>query len=256
MPKALFTTHYHKYVLKIGIVTLASLLGQSAFAACPDTAGINIEANTVNTAKTIYFCKQEFPDTALIFKPSATDLVPGGSQVISKGNTIQTAALGGSINLAGFNLIDLSFNNISANFPNTDGQFGSPSLFNFYTKTNNNDDCGGSGGQHQSILNYLRSNPSVFQTIPLSRSATSDTSGSNIAKITGAKLKSDIDPAKEFVADISLYHANAGRRGQYFTNGRVRYCWVGVGTRVRINPNNSNLKYAGDYNLQIGIQPQ
>ncbi|WP_131669588.1 hypothetical protein [Psychrobacter pygoscelis] len=258
---ALKSLHYEcvlKISTKISILVLAGWLSPAVLAACPATQGINVESKVVGTTsnnKKIYFCKQEFPDQALLFAPSRTDLVNGGSQVIAKGNTLQTFPLANSIDLTGFNVGNLDFNSLSANYPNVDGQFDSPSLFNFYIKTNNNDDC---SGQYPVIRNYLRNHPNVFQTIPASGTAASDISStSSIAKISAAKLQSNIDPAKELTADIYFYHANAGLSGQYFTepgNGiRDRYCWVGVGTRLQIQANSSVLKYSGGYRVSVGV---
>ena len=251
----------YEYVLKISmkssILILAGWSSPAVLAACPVAQDINIESKVVGTTngKKIYFCKQEFPDQALVFAPSRTDLVNGGSQVISKGNTAQTFPLANSIDLTGFNVGNLNFNSLSANYPNVDGQFGSPSLFNFYLKTNSNDDC---TGQYPVIRNYLRNHPEIFQTIPTSGTATSDSSStSSIAKISPAKLKSNIDPTKELTADIYFYHANAGRGGQYFTvdgpGVQDRYCWVGVGTRIQIQANNSSLRYSGGYKVSVGV---
>lgn len=262
MPKRSLMVPYHKLILKIGAATLTVLLAQSAIAACPDIVGNNIESKVVGTSngKKIYFCKQEFADQALAFKPSEAELITGGSKVISKGNTIQTFPLRNSIDLAGFNVGGLNFNSLTANYPNVNGQFGSPSLFNFYIKTNSLDDC---GDKYSIIKNYLRNNSTIFQTIPTSGSAASDNSTeTSIAKITSAKLKSVLDPTKEITADIYFYHANAGQNGQYFTvDGlgiRDRYCWFGVGTRLKINAtqlntNSANLKFAGGYKVGVGV---
>lgn len=253
----------HKYLLKIGIMTLTGLLGQAALAVCPDARVFNVEGKVVGTTskgKDIYFCKQDFDAPSLTFKPSATELLPGGSQVISRGNTIQNAPLVSSVDLSGFNVNNLAFNTISENFPNVNGAFGSPSLFNFYTKTTNNDECDGSSrgfsdDQYQLMINYLRTNNNVFQ-ISSPPESIAPQLGTDIIKFNKVKLKSTIDPSKELTADIVFYRAN-NSGGQYFTNrgfGRqTRYCWLGVGTRMVINPNSGNVKYAGDYKLDIGV---
>lgn len=255
----------HKYLLKIGIMTLTGLLGQAALAACPVATSLNIESQVVGTTskgKDIYFCKQDFDAAALTFRPSATELLPGGSQVISRGNTIQNVPLLSSIDLSGFNVNNLAFNTLSANFPNKNGPaFPSPSLFNFYTKTTDNDDCDGSSrnfpdDQYQLMITYLRTNSNVFQ-ISSPPESTAPQSGTDIIKFNKVKLKSAVDPSKELTADIIFYRANNIATGQYFTNkgfGRqTRYCWLGVGTRVVINPNSGNLKYAGDYKLDVAV---
>lgn len=255
MPKRTLIVYSHKYLLKISIMTLTGLLGQAAMAACPVANTFNIESKVVGTTaqgETVYFCKQEFDESALIFKPSATDLVPGGSQVISRGNTIQNSPLVSSIDLSGFDISNLAFNTLSANFPNKNGiGYASMGLFNFYTKRNILNDC---SLQYPEIKSFLQSNPNIFSLNPQSGAATGDTSSAtSIVKITGARLKSELDPSKELAADIFLYHTNAGKSGQYFTNGTDRYCWVGVATRVVINPNSGSLKYAGDYKLDIAV---
>lgn len=259
MYKKLLNTYLVKSVSQAGLAVLVGLVGQSALAACPDTAGINITAadNVVGEAagQQIYFCKQTFANTALSFAPTERQLLDGGSRAISKGKTAQTAPLLSRANLAGFNLNDLALNGLSANFPNVDGDFGSPSLFNFYTRVGKRNNC---TSQYRLMRNYLRANPSVFQTTPLSGQASTDATGDNLVKITGAKLTSATDPTKTLTADISLYHTNAAKSGQYFTDGSIftgyRDCWVGVGARVTINPNSGRLKYAGDYTLNIGVQ--
>ena len=244
---------------------LTGLIGQAALAACPVATLINIESQVVGTTskgKDIYFCKQDFDPAALTFKPSATELLPGGSQVISRGNTIQNLPLLSSIDLSGFNVNDLAFNTLSANFPNKNGPaFPSPSLFNFYTKTTDNDECDGSSrgfpdDQYQLMTDYLKTNNNVFQ-ISSPPESTTPQSGPDIIKFNKVKLKSAIDPTKELTADIIFYRANNVSGGQYFSNkgfGRqIRYCWLGVGTRVVINPNSGNLKYAGDYKLDVSV---
>lgn len=252
--------NYYTFILKIAAMMVAGLLGQTALAACPDTAGINLTANTnlVGSAdgSNIYFCKQSFPNTALIFAPTESQLLPRGSQVISKGNTIQNSSLSNSINLAGFNIANLSLNQLSANFPNTNGQFSSPSLFNFYIRsTDQNDNC---NGKYQTIRTFLRSHPNTFQLNTSFISIASDiTSNSSIVKITGAKLKSTVDQTKDLTANIDLYYTNP-TSGQFFTNVSQGYrdCWFGVGTKVTITPDSDNVGFAGNYDLQIGVLTQ
>lgn len=256
MSKKLSIAHYDKLLLKLSLTALVGLIGQTAVAACPDTAGINITApsNRVGSADNtpIYFCKQNFSNATLRFVPTETQLLNGGSQVISKGNTIQSFPLSNSADLTGFNVANLAFNQLSANFPNTNGQFGSPSLFNFYTRVGRNDDC---SSEYQTIRTFLRNNPNTFQLNTSFASIASDnTSNTSIVKITGAKLKSTIDQTKELTADIDFYYANP-TSGQFFTSNSPRYrdCWFGVGTRVTITPNSGNVKFAGNYDLQISV---
>lgn len=256
----------HKYVLKATMITLAGLLGQSAMAACPDTDGINITAaaNRVGSfgGQDIYYCKQDFPNTALIFKPTEEQLLTGGNRAISQGNIIQTAPLSNSsVNLAGFNNVaNLAFNTLSADFPDRNGTLGTKSLFNFYTRIFDLSNCNGSflvGNQYNLMRNYLRANPNIFQTIPATGSNSTQNTGNSIAKITGAKLKSDIDTTKELTADILVYESNTNNRGNFSTGFLgSRYCWLGVGTTLTISPNNGSLKYAGGYRLQIGVNRQ
>lgn len=265
MSKHALIVYSHKYLLKIGIMTLTGLLGQAALAVCPDARVFNVEGKIVGTTskgKDIYFCKQEFPSNTLVYKPSATELLPGGSQVISRGNTIQNVPFLSSADLSGFNVNNLAFNTLSANFPSKNGPiYPSPSLFNFYTKTTDNDECDGSSrsfpdDQYQLMMSYLRTNNNVFQ-ISSSPESIVPQSGTDIVKFNKVKLKSTIDPSKELTADIIFYRANNLSQGQYFTNrgiGRqTRYCWLGVGTRVVINPNSGNVKYAGDYKLDVAV---
>ena len=209
----------------------------------------------------IYFCKQDFPNSALIFKPTNDELITGGNRAISRESTIQIQPLSNSINLAGFNIGNLAFNTLSANYPNENGQFGSPSLFNFYTRISilALNGCNGfllSDNQYTLMKDYLRANPSIFQTIPQSGISSANNAGNGIAKITGAKLKSTIDPTKELTADLFINQVNANTT-QSFTSGlSTRYCWLGVGTTLSINPNDISLKYAGDYQLQMGVNIQ
>lgn len=258
MPKG-YSNIQHQYLLKVGVIILVGLLGQSALAACPDSLSINIQDKVVGTSngQTIYFCKQDFPNSALIFKPTNAQLLPGGNRAISKGSSIQTQPLSSSVNLAGFDVANLAFNTLSANYPNQNGQFGSPSLFNFYTRIGRREDC---TNQYQLMRDFLRANPNVFQLIPQSGSSSPQTTGDNLVKITEAKLNSVIDPAKSLTADIYLYHTNANLSGQFFTDNSIfrgyRDCWVGVGSKVVFNPNNGSLKYAGDYKLEIGVNIQ
>lgn len=255
------TTYHHKFLLKIGLTALVGLIAQTALAECPDTAGINITsaANFVGSAggNRIYFCKQGFPDASLRFAPTESQLLDKGSHAIPMGNKIQSFPLGNSINLTGFNVNDLFFNSLSAKFPNINGDFGSPSLFNFYTRIGRKGDC---TDQYRLIRNHLRTHPTIFQTIYSDGKATSDMTGDNLVKITEVKLKSSIDSTKELRADISLYHANAQLSNQYFSDNSLftgyRDCWVGVGTKVTITPDSDNVGFAGNYDLKIGVLTQ
>lgn len=259
MPKHHLSIQHH-YLLKSSIITLVGLLGQSALAACPDARTFTVEDQIVGTSngQTIYFCKQDFLDNELAFEPTNGELLTGGNQVISRGSTIQTQPLSNSVNLAGFNVANLAFNTLSANYPNQNGQFGSPSLFNFYTSIFVLSSCNGSlfaRNQYTLMKDYLRANPSVFQTIPQTGITSTNNTGNGIAKITQAKLRSNIDPTKELTADIFINQVN-GSNPRDFTSGLTRYCWLGVGTTLNINPNNGSLKYAGDYQLQMGVNIQ
>lgn len=262
MPKR-YLRIQHYYLLKAAMIMLIGLLGQSAWAICPDARTFTVEDKVVGTynGKTIYFCKQDFPNSALVFEPTEEDLLTGGSQAISKGSTIQTQPLSNSVNLAGFNVANLAFNTLSANYPNQNGLFGSPSLFNFYTRISilALNGCNGfvlSDNQYALMKDYLRANPSIFQTIPQSGISSANNVGNGIAEITGAKLRSNIDFTKELTTDIFINQVNANTT-QSFTSGLfTRYCWLGVGTTLNINPNNGSLKYAGDYQLQMGVNIQ
>lgn len=249
--------YYNKFLLKVTIASLLGLVGQLALAACPDSLTINIRDKVVGTfdGETIYFCKQDFANSTLSFKPTNTDLLPGGNQVISRGSTIQTQPLSNSINLAGFNVENLAFNTLSANYPNQNGQFGSPSLFNFYTRVNRFNNC---STQYPLMRSFLRANPNTFQLNTSFDAITADSSSNtSLVKITGAKLRSAIDPTKELSATIDLYYTNP-TSGQYFSSNIPSYrdCWLGVGARVTITPDDGSLKYAGDYSLKIGVNSQ
>lgn len=259
MPKR-YLNIQQRYLLKAVMGMLLGLVGQSALADCPDASTFNVEDKVVGTSngQTIYFCKQGFSDNALTFKPTNNELLTGGNKAISKESVIQKQPLSNSVNLAGFTVDKLSFNTLSANYPNQNGQFGSPSLFNFYTSIFILSNCNGSlfvPNQYTLMRNYLRANPSIFQTIPESGVATTNNTGNGIAKITGAKLKSTIDPTKELTANIFINQVNGNNLGD-FPSGFVRYCWLGVGTTLNIDPNNDSLKYAGDYQLQMGVNIQ
>ena len=245
------------------MIVLIGLLGQSAWAVCPDARTFTVEDKIVGTSngKTIYFCKQDFSDSELIFKPTNNELITGGNRAISRESTIQIQPLSNSVNLAGFNVGNLAFNTLSANYPNGNGQFGSPSLFNFYTRIGvlAVNGCNGfllSDNQYTLMKDYLRANPSIFQTIPQSGISSNNNAGNGIAKIIGAKLRSNIDFTKELTTDIFINQVNENTT-QSFTSGLfTRYCWLGVGTTLNINPNDVSLKYAGEYQLQIGVNIQ
>lgn len=261
MSKKLSIVHYDKLLLKVSLTAIVGLLGQTALAACPDTAGINITAaaNRVGSASNsqIYFCKQNFPNTTLRFAPTETQLLNRGSQAISRGNTIQSFPLSNRADLSGFNVANLNLNQLSANLPNTNGDFGSPSLFNFYIRTDRNSTC---TSEYQTIRTFLRNNPNTFQlNTSFASIAPDNTSNTSLVKMTGAKLKSAIDQTKELTANIDFYYTNP-TTGQYFTDDRLingyRDCWFGVGTRVTITPDSANVKFAGNYDLQISVLTQ
>lgn len=256
MSKILSTASHHKRLLKLSVAALLGFMGQSALAACPDTAGIGITNTKVGNFnnENIYFCKQNFSADTLVFSPSETELLSGGSQVISKGNTSQSFPLSNSANLMGFNVNNLALNQLSAYFPNEDGDFGSPSLFNFYIRAGRRDNC---TSQYSTIRSFLRNNPNTFRLNTSFATIAADTSSStSLVKITGAKLKSAIDPTKELTATIDFYHANP-TSGQFFTDNSFfngyRDCWFEVGTKVTITPNSGSLKFAGDYNLEVSV---
>ena len=254
-----------KMALRLAILATTGFIGQAALAACPNIDNPNDgELSKVNSAtsntEAIYFCKQNFDNNALSLSPSSTDLVTGGSQVISRGSTIQQSPISNSsINLAGFTVNSLNTNQLTARFPNQNGAFNSPSLFNFYTRISPLVSCSGrffpySANQYDIIFNYLRSNANIFQANNGAHIGVTDTSSQNsIARINNVTFK---DSNNNLVtADIKLFYANRTDDSQRFTSFSHRMCWVGVGTEVIIKPG-SNIKKSGEYKLNIGVLTQ
>lgn len=244
----------------------ALLVTKSAFAVqgvCPEInaytdSGIKILNATSPThtyGKTIYFCKQDFPMTSLAYSPSNTDLLTGGSRAISQGNTQKTSTILSSIDLAGFTPAALNLNTLTANLPNTNGQFSSPSLFNFYTRIPAASNCSNYNGanQYNVIMNYLRSNASVFQaTGATTQTATTDSSSTNsIAAINSIALLHSLTNTT-IPATLQFYYAN-NTTGQYFTRNNDLYCWLGVGTKLTINSSTGNLTTAGEYKISVAV---
>lgn len=252
-----------KMALKLATLTTAGFIGQAALAVCPDIKNPNdSELSKVNSAtsdpEAIYFCKQTFGNDALSYSPKSTDLVTGGSQVISRGSTIQQSPISNSsINLAGFTVNSLNTNQLTAKFPNKNGAFGSPSLFNFYTRISVASQCEGSflvGNQYTAILNYLRSNPSIFRANNGTQVGVIDTSSTNSIAIINNVILRDANN-NPLTADIRLFHSNLPEESQKFTSLTNKMCWVGVGTEVIIKPD-GNIKRSGEYKLNIGVLTQ
>ncbi|OLF39709.1 hypothetical protein, partial [Psychrobacter sp. Rd 27.2] len=222
-----------KVLLKTGLIMSASFFAQSAFAQCPiaNANGFNVESLNIGTSggKTIFFCKQEFTPSQLSYTPTEEALLTGKSRAISKGNTIQTFPLMGSVNLSGFSASDLSLdlNMLQRDFPNNGGRYNKKSLFNFYTKVDR---------ESESTTSFVQGNDPIIGTFK------------------NAKLARD-SGASQLTADVELYHTNPGA-GQYFTARNGVYCWLGVGTRLNMNPNNTSLKNSGNYSLTMGVVTQ
>lgn len=260
MPKTSLMNRYHKLLLKVSVMTLVGLLGQSVFAACPElTEAPNQNIGRVSIPgslikETIYFCKQEFSKPQLSYEPKQTDIVPGGSKTVSMGSIEQIFPLNRSIDLLGFTPTDLKLNDsaLSASFPNKNGYGGSPSLFNFYTRIVGSDcyDAVRGGNQYELIKGHLRENAYRFQANDGTKKGVRVYGNPNdIAIIEGVKV-TESQSGKSLTADIALYHANlTGERS--FRTFLGTYCWVGVGAKMEIKSlENVN---AGDYVVDIGV---
>ncbi|WP_201543930.1 hypothetical protein [Psychrobacter sp. H7-1] len=254
------TNHKPNSLLKASLLFFGSLAAQQALAApCPTIyktteAGL-LKVNSTNTNPgAIYFCKQtdNFTPASFIFAPTQEQLVTGGSQVIKKGNTIQTFPLSNSVSLSGFTLNDLNLNQLTAAFPNSNGQYSSPSLFNFYSQVTSLSLC---TTQITTIKTYLRSNANIFKTIGIVQSAVTDNSSpDSIAKINNAILTNP--NGGTIKADISFMHVN-NKTGQYFSdpNSNNVMCWLGVGAQIILKPD-SALTRSGNYTVNVGVQTQ
>ena len=253
------------YWLSLGLVALMGLYGQSTSAACPVVNSLN-DVENVNTSldvigQTIYFCKQDFTEANLTYQPTPTDLVNGGSQVIAQGDLIQSFPLSNTINLSGFTPDALALNTLSTNIPTSDGQYNVMSLFNFYSQVSTwNNSCLNYNATDQfvRITDYLRANPGIFQVSSQGQTnnAIAANTGDDVATIEDVVIGHDAQSGSELTADITFYHANAGMAGQWFTRGTVRYCWVGIGARMVIDTNNSNLTHSGDYTGNMSVLTQ
>ncbi len=258
MSKIPATTHSIKWLLKFGLVAIAGLVGQSAFAMCPvaNEAGFNVEALNIGVSgdKTIFFCKQDFTAAQLNYVPTETELLTGGSRAISKGNTVQAFPMGASVNLSGFSVTGLPLNTLTRKFPNTGGRYNKQSLFNFYTRISNDTNC---PAEYMRMKNYLRSNPNRF-TFAGPTQLPTFTQGVDLSIGTFNDVKlAPIVGTGQLTASVELYHTNPGN-GQFFRigGGSETYCWLGVGARLNINPNAVGLTNSGSYGLQIGVATQ
>lgn len=257
--------HSYNLLVKAALLSFCGLAAGQALA-CPVVYFTNqVERlNTTNDqdGKTIYFCKQEgFTPSQLQYSLQPNSLLPGGNKVISMGSAIQKSTLAGSINLIGPGPTPLSLTPVMAktNFPNGGGFDNKSALFNFYTRVNSSgaDKCTGAS-QYNIIRNYLRSNPRIFQSnerYPSSsglKVGTAITTGNDLAIIRDAEIRNGDSYLK---ADITFYHVNAGGTGQFFTDTQLnkQFCWVGVGTKIDIRDDATNINKSGDYLLDIGV---
>lgn len=258
MPKISLINRHHKFLLRAGIMTLAGLLGQSVFAACPNLkeapnkniGSVSIPGSSIK--ETIYFCKQDFSKSQLSYMPKPTDIVPRGNQTVSMGSTIQTFPLNRSIDLLGFTPTDLNKSPLSASFPNEGGYDSSSSLFNFYTRIVGSDcyDAFRGGNQYELIKRYLRNNANRFQANVNNKTGQRvDNEANTIAKIKEVTLIGS-EAGKGLTADITLYHANLeGEKS--FRTVLGTYCWVGVGAKLEIKSLED--VNAGDYVVDIRV---
>ena len=261
------TNHSYNLLVKTALLSFCGLAAGQALA-CPVVYFTNqVERlNTTNDqdGKTIYFCKQEgFTSSQLQYSLQPNSLLTGGNKVISMGSAIQRSSLAGSINLIGPGITSLNLNPVIAktNFPNGGGYNNKSALFNFYTRVDssgNADKCTGAS-QYNVIRSYLRSNPSIFQannTYPSSsgpKLATAITTGNDLAIIKNAEIRNGNSFIK---ADITFYHVNAGESGQFFTDKDVnkkQFCWVGVGTKIDIRDDATNINRAGEHLLDVAV---
>lgn len=226
--------------------------------------------NTTNDqdGETVYFCKQEgFTPNQLQYSLQPNSLLPGGNKVIPMSQAIQKSPLVGSINLIGPGPTPLNLNPVmvKTNFPNGGGFNNKSALFNFYTRVNSSgtaDMCTGTRirkDQYEVIRNYLRANPGIFQSnhrYPSSsgpKLATAINTGNDLAVIKNAEIRNGNSYLK---ADITFYHVNAGESNQFFTDRNVyrkQFCWVGVGAKIEITDDATNINKSGDYLLDVGV---
>lgn len=262
----------HARLLKTGLLIVAGFFTQAALAACP-VVYFTSDVVRLNTAddqdgKTIYFCKQDgFTNSQMQYNIQPNSLIDGGSQVIPMGQAIQKTPINGSINLIGPDVTPLNLKSVIANtrFPNGGGLNNKSALFNFYTRVDSSgtsDMCTGTRtrkDQYDIIRTYLRANPGIFQSnnrYPSSsgpKVATAITTGNDLAVIKNAEIRNGNSYLK---ADITFYHVNAGESGQFFTDrdvNRKQFCWVGVGTKIDIRDDSTNINQAGEYLLDVGI---
>lgn len=263
MPKTSLMNRYHKFLLKVSVMTLVGLLGQSVFAACPEIDRRpnedigNVDLPNISGSETVSFCKQIFSPEELSYNPKPTDIVPGGNKTVSMGSTEQIFPLNRSIDLLGFTPTDLKLNDsaLSASFPNKNGYGGSPSLFNFYTGIAITRGCENAlrgGNQYELIKGHLRNNADRFRANKTQKGVRLDDKPNDIAIIKDVTI-TESQSGKSLTADITLYHANTTGQ-QYFrrTSPVAGYlCWVGVGAKMEIKSlENVN---AGDYVVDIGV---
>ncbi|WP_156819034.1 hypothetical protein [Psychrobacter lutiphocae] len=258
----------HKWSLKLAGLILTGICSQTALA-CPNIT--SDPANNVGRVsipgsypETVFFCKQNFAPTNLTFKPNPNTILPGGSQSISMGSTVQTFPIQSSIQLQGFTPSNLNINlntgNLSALFPNSGGYKNSPSLFNFYTKIAYVSSCLSAprgGNQYELLKNYLRDNPNIFTLIGQSSAPQRvNSSPQDIVVFKNAQLINQNNPAQKIIADVTLYHANQNVADAFFNTGFLlpKYCWLGVGARVDLK--NMNLSNTGNYDITIAVNTQ
>ena len=256
MSKSPATIHSLNLLVKFSFVAIAGLVGQSALASCPIVnAGFDIKSlkKVTSTGKEIFFCKQDgFTPEQLSYKPSETELFSGGSRAISQRNTVQTFPMSGSINLVGFHVADITLNTLTREFPNSGGQYGLKSLFNFYTVVARESEC---AAEYNTMKNYLKTNFNTFAFTFPQQVVSTFTPGndSNIGTFNNVKLATTTG-TEQLTANVEIYHTNPGS-GQYFTvSRRVVYCWLGVGTRLSMN--DSGLTNSGDFLLRMGVNTQ
>ncbi len=251
----------HKIWVKLGMFVLVAMGTQAAQAACP-AIDVLSELKTVSTGLPIvYFCKQDFTSDKLKFTPSQTDLVKDGSQHRAMTNTIQSFPMSNSINLAGFTPDQLNLNKLRSDFPTiaNPGTTNSKNIFNFFTAIASVGNCKDYFGanQFEIIRTYLRSNPSVFRANGGTQQAVPLTNGDDLAVIKDVVVGHTTQSNSPIIADITFYHTNysAGGNAQFFTRA-LRFCWVGVSTRMDIKTDTNPPKYSGDYTVDVGVLTQ
>lgn len=254
MSKSPTTTHSLNLLVKFSFVAIAGLVGQSALAKCPvaNATGFNVEALNIGTSgKTIFFCKQEvFSLEQLSYAPKETELVTGGSRAISQRNTVQTFPMSTSVNLSGFSVIGDPLNALIRDFPNAGGQYNKKSLFNFYTRADDESNC---PAEYTRMKNYLRTHANMLFTFIGLAQTTSFIEGidPSIGTINNVKLAPTVGTG-QLTASVELYHTNPGP-GQFFNikGGPATHCWLGVGARLRMD--NADLKNSGSFILRMGV---